>query len=97
MEMNRCFWMLTILIVFLICGAPLVASAQLFDGEREGLLLGVGVGFAALASGGDYEGAASGFVASGKIGYGLSDQLSLFLASAVPQFSPHLGLMYFTD
>lgn len=97
MKMNGRFWILTTLIVLLICGAPLVASAQLFDGEREGLLLGVGVGFAALASGGDYEGAASGFVASGKIGYGMSDHLSLFLSSAVPQFSPHLGFMYFTD
>ncbi|MCY4569083.1 MAG: hypothetical protein OXD49_12325 [Candidatus Poribacteria bacterium] len=90
-------FILTTLIVLLICGAPLVASAQLFDGEREGLLLGVGVGFAALSSGGDYEGAASGFVASGKIGYGMSDQLSLLLSSAVPQFSPRLGFMYFTD
>ena len=96
MKINLRF-ILTTLIVLLICGTPLVASAQLFDGEREGLLLGVGVGLAALASGGNYEGAASGFVVSGKIGYGMSDQLSLFLSSAVPQFSPHLGFMYFTD
>lgn len=96
MKMHLRF-ILTTLIILLICGPPLVASAQLFDGEREGLLLGVGVGFAAFASGGDYEGAASGLVTSGKIGYGMSDQLSLFLSSAVPQFSPHLGFMYFTD
>ena len=96
MKINLRF-ILTTLMVFLICGAPLVASAQLFDGEREGLLLGIGVGYAAVASGGDYEGSAAGFVTSGKIGYGMSDQLSLFLSSAVPHFSPHLGLMYFTD
>ena len=96
MKMNFCF-ILTTLIVFLICGAPLIASAQLFDGERDGLLLGIGVGFAAVASGGDYEGTGSGFVASGKIGYGMSDQLALFFSSGVPSFSPHLGVMYFTD
>lgn len=95
--MNLRISVLTTLIVLLICGVPLIATAQLFDGERDGLLLGVGVGYAAIASGGDYEGSAAGFTASGKFGYGLSDQLSLFLSSAVPQFSPHLGLMYFTD
>ena len=97
MQMNLRF-ILTTLIVLLICGTPLVTSAQLFDGEREGLLLGVDVGFAtALVSGGNYEGAASGFVTSGKIGYGMSERLSLFLSLAVPQFSPRLGFMYFTD
>lgn len=97
MKMNRHFGMLTTLIVLLICSTPVVTDAQLFDGEREGLLLGIGVGYAAIASGGDYEGSAVGFVTSGKIGYGLSDQFSLFLSSAVPQLSPHLGCMYFTD
>ena len=106
MKMNLRF-ILTTLIVLLICGAPLVASAQLFDGEREGLLLGVGVGFTAVgstwavktpgysASGSHTSG--PGFLASGKIGYGLSDQFSLFLSSTVRDFSPHLGFLYFTD
>ena len=97
MKMNGRFWILTTLIVLLICAVPLVAGAQLFDGKREGLLLGIGAGYAAVATGGDYGGSAAGFVTSGKIGYGMSDQLSLFLSSAVPQFSPHLGFMYFTD
>jgi hypothetical protein len=35
--------------------------------------LGIGVGYAAVASGGDIEGSATGFAASGKFGYGLSD------------------------
>ena len=96
MTMNLRF-ILTTVIVLLICGAPLVVSAQLLDGEREGLLLGIGVGYAAVASGGDHAGSAVGFVTSGKIGYGMSEQLSLFVSSAVPQFSPHLGFMYFTD
>ncbi|MCG9132481.1 hypothetical protein J5I95_12430 [Candidatus Poribacteria bacterium] len=97
MKMKLCFSILAILIVVLSCGTPLVAHAQLFDGKHEGLLLGIGVGYAAVASGGDYEGSAVGFITSGKIGYGLSDQFSLFLSSAVPQLSLHLGLMYFTD
>lgn len=87
----------TTLIVLLICGPPLIADAQLFDGEREGLLLGVGVGFAALASGGEYEGGASGFVASGKLGYGMSDQMAIYFSSSVPSIVPSLGFMYFTD
>lgn len=103
--MNRRF-IFTTLMVLLICGAPLVASAQLFDGERDGLLLGVGVGFAGVVSymGYDSDGQDSsfrasgpGFLASGRIGYGLSDQFSLFLSSTVRDFSPHLGFMYFTD
>ena len=97
MKMNRRFWILTTLIVLLICAVPLVARAQLFDGEREGLLLGIGVGYAAIASGGDIEGSATGFATSGKLGYGLSDQLTIYLSSTVPSIIPSLGFMYFTD
>ena len=97
MKMNGRFWMLATLIVLLICSTPLVARAQLFDGEREGLLLGIGVGYAAIASGGDIEGSATGFATSGKLGYGLSDQLTIYLSSTVPSIIPGLGFMYFTD
>ena len=97
MKMNGRFWMLTTLIVLLICGTPLVTHAQLFDGEREGLLLGIGVGYAAVASGGAIEGSATGFAVSGKLGYGLSDQLTIYLSSAVPSIVPSLGFLYFTD
>ena len=38
MTMNRHFSILTALIVVLIYGIPVIAQAQLFDGEREGLL-----------------------------------------------------------
>ena len=85
------------MIVLLICGTPLVTHAQLFDGEREGLLLGIGVGYAAIASGGDIEGSATGFATSGKLGYGMSDQLTIYLSSTVPSIVPSLGFMYFTD
>ena len=95
--MNGRFWLLTTLIVLLICGTPLVTHAQLFDGAREGLLLGIGVGYAAIASGGDIEGSATGFATSGKLGYGVSDQLTIYLSSTVPSIIPSLGFMYFTD
>ncbi len=103
--MNRPF-IFTTLMVLLICGTPLVARAQLFDGERDGLILGAGVGFAGVMS---YTystleyydhtdtDVGSGWIASGKIGYGLSDQLALFLSSPVRDFSPHFGFMYFTE
>ena len=97
MKTNGRFWMLTTLIIILICGTPLVTHAQLFDGEREGLLLGIGVGYAAVASGGAIEGSATGFAASGKLGYGLSDQLAVYLSSTVPSVIPNLGFIYFTD
>lgn len=103
MKMNLRF-ILTTLMVLLICGASLVASAQLFDGEREGLILGGGFGFAGVVSHTystyyDYADTSvgAGWVASGKIGYGLSDQLALFLSSPVRDFSPHFGFMYFTE
>lgn len=78
-------------------------TRALFDGERDGLLLGVGVGFAGVISSTvEYYGytdpdVRSGWIASGKIGYGLSDQLALFLSSPVRDFSPHFGFMYFTE
>ncbi len=34
MKMNGRFWLLTTLIVLLVCSTPLVTDAQLFDGER---------------------------------------------------------------
>lgn len=97
MKMNGRFWMLTTLIVLLVCSTPLVTHAQLFDGEREGLLLGIGVGYAAVASGGAIEGSATGVALSGKLGYGMSDQLTIYLSSTVPSIVPGLGFMYFTD
>lgn len=97
MKMNRRFGMLTTLIVLLICSTPVVTDAQLFDGEREGLLLGIGLGYAAIASGGDIEGSATGVAVSGKLGYGLSDQLTIYFSSTVPSVIPSLGFMYFTD
>ena len=81
----------------LFCGTPPVALAELFDGEREGLLLGVGVGYAAIASGGDIEGSATGFAVTGKLGYGLSDQLTIYLSSTAPSILPSLGFMYSAD
>ena len=95
MKMKLCFSILTMIVV-LSCGTPFVAYAQLFDGEREGLLLGIGAGYAAVASGGN-GGSATGFAATGKIGYGMSDQLTIYLSSTVPSLAPSLGFMYFTD
>lgn len=97
MKTNLRFSTLTTLIVLLTFGPSLITHAQLFDGKREGLLLGIGIGYAAIASGGDIEGFAAGFVSSGKLGYGLSDQLTLYLSSTVPSIIPSLGFMYFTD
>ena len=97
MKMNRRFGLFITLIVSLIWGTPLVTDAQLFDGEREGLLLGTGLGYAAIASGGEIEGSATGFALSGKVGYGVSDQLTLYFSSTVPSIIPSLGFMYFTE
>ena len=100
MKTNGRFWMLTTLIVFLVCTTPLVTHAQLFDGEREGLFIGGGIGYAAIATGADSSGesfSASGFTTAGRIGYGLSDQLIIYFSSTVPNLVPSLGLMYFTD
>ena len=98
MKTNESFSTVTIfLLVVFTCSTPLVSDAQLFDGEREGLLLGIGVGYAAIASGGEIEGSAAGFATSGKLGYGMSDQLTIYLSSTVPSIIPSLGFMYFTD
>ena len=99
MKTNRQSWMLITLIVLLICSTPLIARAQLFDGEREGLLIGGGLGFAAVAAG-DSSGesfSGSGFSATGKIGYGLSDQLTLYFSTPVTSLVPSLGFMYYPD
>ena len=85
---------LTTLIALFICGTPLIAPAQLFDGDREGLLLGIGAGYAAIASGNN-GGAATGVAVSGKLGYGMWDQLTLYLSSTIPNISPSLGFMFF--
>lgn len=68
-------------IAILVFSTPLVTHAQLFDGEREGLLIGGSLGYAAIATGTDSSGesfSVSGFTATGRIGYGLSDQLTIF-------------------
>ena len=96
MKTNLRLSILTILIVLLICGTPLIADAQLLDGEREGFLLGVGAGFAVAVSGGKGD-SATGFALSGKIGYGISDQMAIYFSSPVPSIVPGLGFMYFTD
>ena len=99
-KMNRRFSVFTILIVLLICGAPLIADAQFFDGEREGLMIGGGLGYAGIVTGQDSSGesfSASGFTTTGRIGYGFSDQLTLFFSSAVPNIVPSIGVMYFAD
>ena len=100
MKMNVRFSIFTILIVLLICNTPLVTDAQLFDGEREGLMIGGGIGYAAIATGQDSSGesfSASGVTTAGRIGYGLSDQLTLYFSSAVPNLVPSIGVMYFAD
>ena len=100
MKTHLCFSMLTTLVILLICGPPLVTHAQLFDGEREGLLIGGGLGYAAIATGEDSSGESftgSGFTTTGRIGYGLSDQLIIYFSSTVPNLVPSLGFMYFTD
>jgi hypothetical protein len=94
--MNRRFPVLTTLIVVLICGIPVIAQAQLFDSEREGLLLGIGAGYIAVNSS-DYGGSAAGAFVAGKVGYGMSDQLTVILAPYLPSFTPHFGFMYFPD
>ncbi len=100
MKMNRQSWMLITLIVLLICSTPLGARAQLFDGERQGLLIGGGLGFAAIAGGDDSSDdsfSASGFTAAGHIGYGLSDELTLYFSSPVQHIVPSLGFKYYPD
>ena len=92
---NRYRNLLTISIILFIWCAPFVVHAQLFDGNREGLILGGGVGYGIVASG-DY-GSVSGFTTSGKIGYGFSDQFAIYAASDVSIFFPHLVMAYFLD
>ena len=52
MKINFRFGVLTFLRVLLVCTTPLVAQAQmqLFDGERNGLFIGGGIGYAAARS-----------------------------------------------
>ena len=86
---------LTASMILLICSAPIVVDAQMFDGNREGLFFGGGVGYAGVVSG-DY-GSATGFTTSGKIGFGVSDQLQIYISSDVLSFFPRVGLAYFLD
>ncbi|MDE0634987.1 MAG: hypothetical protein OXI43_03925 [Candidatus Poribacteria bacterium] len=95
MKMNKHFFILTTLMMLLICGTPLATHAQLFDGKREGLILGGGIGYAAVASG-DY-GSATGFTTLGKIGYGTSDQLIIYVSSSIISFFPSLGFAYYPN
>ena len=99
MKTNRHSWMFITLIVLFFCSTPLVARAQLFDGEREGLLIGGGLGFAAVAAG-DSSGesfSGSGFSTNGKIGYGFSDQLTLYFSTPITALVPSLGVMYYPN
>lgn len=83
---------LTVLVLLLICSGQRVAEAQLFDGKREGLVVGVGVGYAAAAAGGI--GAAAGFTTFGRIGYGFSDAFTLYFSSSLPSIAPAIGVLY---
>ena len=88
-------FILTTLIVLLICGFPLITHAQTFDGEREGLYLGTS-GYLTVLGGADRSDREdfSGFSISGKIGYGMSDQLTIYMASSFPGYGPSLGVMF---
>ena len=79
----------------LIGGVPLIASAELFDGEREGLIVGGGVGFAAVQSN-DFD-FGSGFTILGKMGYGVSNNFIVHLAMLPPATQPGLGFNYFAN
>ena len=86
---------LTVLTVLLICGGQRVADAQFFDGNREGLVIGGGVGYAAAA--GESLGSAAGFTTFGRIGYGFSDELTLYFSSSLPSIAPAVGFLYSPD
>ena len=95
MKRFRCLSFLMLVVI-----APLIADAELFDGEREGLMIGGGVGYAASGTGQNSSGeslSASGITTTARIGYGLSDQLTLYFSSGVPNLVPRLGVMYFAD
>lgn len=91
------FGILTTLTVLFVCGSPQRAPAQwvgpgqLFDGDLNGVIVGVGIGYAAAAHG-DSSARVGGYSAAGKLGYGVSDRLAFYLTS-------HLAFngMYFPD
>ena len=65
MKTNLSFSILTTLIVLLIGSSSLVAQAQMFDGELDGLILSGGAGFSASVAGdNNFD---SGFTVSGVI------------------------------
>ena len=100
MKTNLRFSILTTSIVLLIGSPSLVAQAQMFDENREGLILGGGAGFSAIVVGdnkSDIGFTGSGLTTNGKIGYGISNQLAIYVSSSIHNFTPGLGLMYFPD
>ena len=103
MKTNLSFSILTTLIVLLIGSSSLVAEAQMFDGELDGLILSGGAGFSAIVAGdnnfddGVTVSGVSGVITNVKIGYGISNQLAIYVSSPIQYFTPGLGLMYFPD
>ena len=102
MRIRLTFHISVLCLAILVFNIPLVTHAQLFDGEREGLLIGGGLGYtaAAITSEGNILGgfySVSGFTTTGRIGYGLSDQLTIYFSSPVTDIVPSLGVMYFPD
>lgn len=89
---------LTALLIMLFCGSTCIVQAQLFDGEREGLILGGGIGYSVIATGDESSSfTGSGFTTNGRIGYGLSNQFAVVLSSSIQNLFPGIGVMYYSD
>lgn len=83
------------LTLLLICSGPGVADAQFLDGNREGLIVGGGVGYAAAV--GESLGSVAGFTPFGRVGYGFSDEFALYFSSSLPSIAPAIGCLYYPD
>ena len=98
MKISIRYSILTTLIIMVFCCSSFVAHAQFFDGEREGLIFGGGVGYSIIAAGDESSSfTGSGFTTNGRIGYAISDQVAFFLSSSIQNLFPGLGIMYFPE
>ena len=98
MKISFRYSILTTLIIMLFCSSTFIAQAQLFDGEREGLIFGGGIGYSVIAAGDESSSfTGSGFTTNGRLGYGLSNQLAVVLSSSIQNLFPGIGFLYFSD
>ncbi len=100
MRTNYRYLFLLNVIIVLFCCSSIIVHAQFIDGNREGLIFGGGIGYSGAAVDNkdiDSDLTLSGFTTNGRIGYGVSNDLVIFLSSSIQNIFPGIGVMYFPD